>query len=303
MQSRYRPVLDCLEDRLVPSTFYWNGTQNANWNLASNWTDVANSAHHAVPGATDTAIIRSSSNDPSLQSNQSVGGLEVDGGTLTIKNCTLTDAGAFVQTGGSVEFFKSSDRLQIAGDVTRTGGAFPTYNTVGGIVELNGTAAQHYAGRTYSRLPTTIIDNTSADGVILLGDMPGGQGIGVFYGTNLTVNAGSKLTLTQNASAAFVWLSGDFNLNGSLSLTQLSPNGGAATSLVHVHGTLALGSGSELDMHVCPAVASAEYSFAQYGAVTGTALFNVAGYGFCEATCDCGPDMLTAILAPTAPST
>jgi hypothetical protein len=282
---------------MVPSTFFWNGSKNSSFNQAANWTDASNPANHAVPGASDTAIIRSSPNDPFMKQAQTVGGLEVDSGLLTI-GATLTDNGTFVQSGGSVTFGKNADRLTIAGDVTRTGGDF--LNLGVGTVELNGTAGQLYAGRTYSRLPNTVISNTSAAGVTLLGDVPGGQGIGVFYGTNLTLNAGSKLTLTQNASAAFVWLSGNFIDNGTVSLSQLSPNGGSVTSLVHVAGALTLGSGSAFDLFVNPAVAGAVYYFALYGSVTGTATFNVTGNGSFAATPTLGPDALTVTLAATA---
>jgi hypothetical protein len=302
--SRYRPALDRLEDRLVPSTFYWNGTQNANWNQASNWTDVANSANHAVPGATDTAIIQSSKNDPNFIQSQTVGGLEVDGGTLTIKNSTLTDAGAFVQTGGTVQFTATNDSLHIRGDVTRTGGDFGTHAV--GTVFLDGTTAQNFAGRIINpacRMPATVISNPA--GVVLLGGLPG-EGIADFYGTDLTVAKGSKLTLQQGASASFLWLSGNFYLNGTLDLTQLSPNGADATSLVNLtskaagKGVFALGASAVIDLHVSPAVAGASYYFARYQSWTGTAIFNVTGNGGYAATPGFGPDGLTVALAQTA---
>jgi hypothetical protein len=250
--------VEMLEDRIVPFTYIWNGLQSSNFNLAANWTDVANSTHHSVPDVPDTAIIQSSSNDPVMSQNHKLASLQINGGLLTL-NANLTDTGTFLQSGGSVNL--NSNLLQIGGDVTRTGGTFSTTGTV----NLDGTAGQTVMDTSFGRFPgTLLISNNSTAGVTL----PGTSNL---YTTNVTLNSGSSLTLLQGAAASFLWVSGNFTDNGKIVMSQLTSNGGTSTSLINLGtGTLAVGSTATMVLNVANPVANAVYTFARYGVATGT---------------------------------
>jgi hypothetical protein len=250
-----------LEDRAVPATttYLWNGTQSNNFNQAANWTDVANGTHHAVPTATDTVIIQRSPHDPTMSQLHTIAGLQVNGGILTL-SANLTDTGSFLQAGGSVAFGAAATRLNIAGNVTRTGG---TFSGAAGTVALNGTAGQSVMDTTFTRFPNLLMSNGSTAGVTL----PGGSNVRATTGT---LNAGTTLTLLQGAQASFLSVSGTFTDNGKIVLNQLSANGGNPTSLVNVKGTLALGAASAFDLSVRSPAANAVYTFVTYGTHTGT---------------------------------
>jgi hypothetical protein len=254
-----------LEDRAVPAatSYFWNGSQNSNFNLAANWTDVADSTHHAAPTATDIAIIQSSPNDPVMNQAHTLAGLQINGGLLTL-SANLTDTGTFLQSGGSVAFVANTNQLLVAGNVTRTGGTMP--GTTGAVV-LNGTAGQSFMDTTFNKLPGLIISNTSAAGVTL----PGGSNVGVRTGgSGVTLNAGATLTLLQGTAASFLIDRGNFTDNGKIVLSQLAPNGGNATALITIDGTLALNAGNSFDLSVAGFTANAVYTFVTSGSTTGT---------------------------------
>src|SRR5437016_5300279 len=80
----FKPTLEILEDRLVPSTFTWDGEAgDGAWFSAGNWSP------DAVPGPSDDAVIWDSNfhvNGPAQ-----VWGATRYGGGLTIDaNCSLT---------------------------------------------------------------------------------------------------------------------------------------------------------------------------------------------------------------------
>jgi hypothetical protein len=189
-----------------------------------------------------------------------VTGLSVTG-NLTL-NANLTDAGDFTQSGGAVTL--NSNQLQVAGNVTRTGGTFPGTT---GMVVLNGTAGQSFMDTTFNKLPGLIISNTSAAGVTL----PGGSNVGVRTGgSGITLDAGATLTLLQGTASSFLIDRGDFTDNGKIVLSQLSPNGGNTTAPIAINGTLAFGGTSALDLTVGSPARGAVYTFMTYGATTGT---------------------------------
>jgi hypothetical protein len=234
--------------------FTWIGVTSGDWFAASNWST------EAVPGPADTAVIQGAPFDPVLSASAAVGGLVMDSGSLTL-DANLTDSGTLTQGGGTVNL--NANQLQVAGNVTRTGGTMP--GTTGTLV-LNGTAAQTFMDTTFNKLPALTISNTSAAGVTL----PGGSNVGVRTGGGgITLNAGSTLTLLQGAAASFLIDRGNFTDNGKIALCQLSPNGGSATALITINGTLAFGGTSALDLTVSKLAANAVYTFLTYGATTG----------------------------------
>jgi microcystin-dependent protein len=237
----------------------WNGSQSSDWFNAQNWTDVNNGAHHAVPGPADTAVIMGGPFNTVQGGNATVAALQVSGGFLTI-NAALTDAGPYSQDAGFVAFGANADRLQIAGNVNRAGGVF--FGPVGTVV-LNGTAGQTVMDTSFHPFQNLLISNSSAAGVTL----PGGSNVGA--SANVSLNAGSLLTLLQGVTASFLTAGGNFSDNGTLVLDQLSPNGGSPTALVKVTGTLALSASSAFVLAVGSPAANAVYTFMDYGTATG----------------------------------
>jgi hypothetical protein len=228
--------LERLENRAVPATFFWNGSQNCNFNQAANWTDVADNTHHAVPTATDSAIVQSSPHDPVMNQDHTLAGLQIDGGLLTV-SANLTEAGSFSQSGGSMAFGANSNQLQIAGDVTRTGG---TFQGAVGTVVLNGSAGQTV---------TDTSGHTFASNMI------------VHSGTTVTVQSGSVLSV-----------SGNFTNNGAVNLSMATPAG--ATPLV-VGNNLVEGSGSVFTFTLGNTSAGLSYILITFGGTEPTgAMFN-----------------------------
>jgi hypothetical protein len=230
--------------------FTWTGVTSGDWFVASNWST------EAVPGPADTAVIKGASFSPVLSVDTTVGGLVVNSGSLTLF-ANLTDSGIFRQTGGFVLLGPS--QLQVAGDVTRTGG---TMTSTTGTLVLDGTAGQKLTDTSFTHVPNLVISNTSAAGVTL----PGGSNVST---SSVTLNAGSTLTLLQGAAAAFLFDSGTFTDNGKIVLSQLSPNGGNVTALIKVRGLMDFGTGNTFDLSIFPAAANAVYTFVTYGSLTG----------------------------------
>jgi hypothetical protein len=264
VMSRRRPTLSVerLEERAVPTTYFWNGSQNSNYTQPLNWTDVNNSANHNVPTATDGVIIQGAPNDPTMNQNETLVSLQVMGGNLTIKTATLTVTGSYSQSAGQVSFFASSDKLQIAGNITRDGGLF---STSAGIVELNGMAGQTVMDTSFHQYPNLLISNTSSAGVTL----PGGSNVSA---TSVTLNANATLTLLQGVTASFLFDTGTFTDNGNVVMTQLTPNGNTNTALIQLVGGVAVtvSATTTFDLTVASPSTNAVYTFITYGSETGT---------------------------------
>jgi hypothetical protein len=242
----------------------------------------------AVPTAGDTAVIKGAPFDPVLSSNAAVGNLQVSGGFLTL-NATLTDNGNYTQDSGFLSFGANADQLQIAGNVTRTGGV-----VLGslGTVAFDGTSAQSVTDKSGHPLPNLIVSNSSTAGVTLTAG-------GLTLGNSMNLNAGSKLSVAPSAA---VTVNGTFTDNGSLFLSVLAP--GNATAPVTVGGTLALSASSAFDLTVGSPAAGTIYTFVSYGAVTGAGLVptgNIAvhGNGSFTATPTFGGAALTVTLTST----
>jgi hypothetical protein len=247
-----------LEDRTTPSALNWTGWYSSDWSNALNWTDYINSTIHAVPGAADTAIIRSSPHDPVLSSATTVGGLLVYGGNLTL-GANLSDAGVFWQTGGSIGYAGNGLTLSIEGwIVSRSGGTF--LDTSGPIVG-NVVFTGHYyrLTDTSNNLWPNLIINDSVTGIFL--DISSHMAV-----TNLTLPAQTDLTIGESGGeSGSLYVAGTFTDNGMLSLTQSVPGDPAP---VTVGGTLALAGTSVFDLTVGPPATSGYYELAAFGTLT-----------------------------------
>jgi hypothetical protein len=242
-------------------TFTWTGGTSSDWFTAANWTDAG--GLHAVPSATDTAIIHGAPFDPVLSANATVANLRVSIGFLTI-DATLTDLGGYSQDSGFVGFGADADQLIIDGNVNYIGG-WLTMNGHGTIV-LAGTSAQTVTARASRALPNLLISNTSAAGVTLAAGS-------TLSAATLTVVAGSALNLSV-------------------------PAPGNATAPLVVSGTVSLKAGSHLNLAMGAPASGVTYLFLQFGTlVDNGVVFGFLGQGTFTPTAHENANSLTVTLA------
>ena len=120
-----RAVLEGLESRQYLTVYAWDGTSN-NWNVASHWTDVNNSSHHALPGAGDTGTVSSGS----ALANGDLSGaplIQVNtGGSVTLNAWGTTLNNAFALSGGTLAFNNGGERSN--GTITLLAQSTISYN-------------------------------------------------------------------------------------------------------------------------------------------------------------------------------
>lgn len=123
---------------VIPVT--WTGNVSTNWSTAGNWNGGV------VPSGTDSVIIPSTTNQPTLTANVSVGAVNVTGGTLALGGRTLTVNRGFSTTGtGTLSANVPASIMLVTGDVLFAGG-----NTNGllsaGTLQVAGNFTQSAAG-------------------------------------------------------------------------------------------------------------------------------------------------------------
>ncbi len=80
---------------VLAATCTWTGG-STNWADAGNWANCSG----AVPGATDTAVIPATANDPTISANADIGTLTIDSGaTVTISDAVTVTAGSLNLSG------------------------------------------------------------------------------------------------------------------------------------------------------------------------------------------------------------
>src|SRR5947209_14261727 len=125
------PLLEPLEDRLVPSNKIWTGLNDGNWSNPANWIG-------GVPGAADIAVFDTAQGgtnayaviDPAFTGR--VDGIDIEQYTGTVSDALVTlavGASGYVQKGGG--FQTNGNTLAVAGNWTVSGGRFaPGFGTV-----------------------------------------------------------------------------------------------------------------------------------------------------------------------------
>ncbi len=175
--SRFRPTLDCLEDRCLPTTFVWVGVQNqsANWSTAANWSVDGNPAT-VIPGPSDDVVFdgNTSSNNSTVDTGfpgtvKSVTIKSTYGGTITLAaslTATTTEQDAGTVNGSGTYFVPSG------GSYTWTGGT------------LQGTADSEYAVQVAANATFTfnagLLNSATLDGRWIIN-----------YGSFQSVNGGT----------------------------------------------------------------------------------------------------------------
>src|SRR5438132_1150452 len=77
----FRPILEALENRLVPTAFLWKGTTSTDWNDNTNWTVGGNATNDwpAKVRTTDTAKFdKTAVNDCEMNVSVTLAGLTLD---------------------------------------------------------------------------------------------------------------------------------------------------------------------------------------------------------------------------------
>src|ERR1700730_5664254 len=116
----FRPLLECLEGRDLPSTVTWINPTSGDWDKASNWST------HSIPTAADDVVINtlgitvahSASNNDAVHSLTSQAAIQISNGQLYIGSAS-TLAHALVLTGGTIT---GPGNITISGRFVWTGG-------------------------------------------------------------------------------------------------------------------------------------------------------------------------------------
>lgn len=111
----------------------WTGAVSTDWNTAGNWSPAG------VPGATDSVIVPSATNQPHVHTGAfSVHGISIQSGALvTLDTVTLTVVGSFTDAGGVLDP-NASSAISLAGSGTVSGNANAAALLVPGSYTLTG---------------------------------------------------------------------------------------------------------------------------------------------------------------------
>src|SRR5712692_8174390 len=90
-RGRFRPNLEALEDRAVPSTVNWIGG-SGNWNDASHWLDADTMTNHVPTAGDDAAINLAAITVTHDTGSHAVHSLAASNGTFELSDGTLTVA-------------------------------------------------------------------------------------------------------------------------------------------------------------------------------------------------------------------
>src|SRR5437899_2226254 len=199
---------------------HWTGATNTTWSTSTNWDT-------APPGGTsDNAVFDStfnSSNQPSLTSTATVGGLWMVGSVgrnVTISGSTLTLGGGTINGNGSVAILMDS---AVAFTLTINNSIFLNNFTFGGTKNLTLGTGQVILNTS----PITITLNGTGSTLTLGGTIAGGGADRTLMvnGAGNTLSLGA-LTISSNNTARTFTIAG----TGDASITGVVASGGTSTS-------------------------------------------------------------------------
>ncbi len=245
--KKFRPVLEALEKRWLPSSVSWTFQGDGDFNIAANWTvDGSSPPEHRVPGPGDHANIPGNWTVTSTQDNTvdsvGAGAFRITGGTFTVANLVGgTSIGNLILTGGS--FVTASNESDIFGgtiDATLSTAADATFRFHRGTTALN---------------PSAVL--TGEGNYIMNGDVFGGPEVtlngtvaapphfelsnGLLDGTG-TFNVGGAFNVTTGSGAGGTTIAGQLTINitpeGSFNLTGQSGTLSLDYATLNNHGTL-----------------------------------------------------------------
>jgi hypothetical protein len=237
-----RLAVETLEDRTVPASINWTGAVSSDWATAGNWDA------NAVPGASDLAVINLvKTNAPIVSADTTVGGVELDGGSLTL-NATLTDNGdltfagpnAAQLSGGTINVLGNvvlssstnmsfSSTIGVQGDWTNSGSG--AVDATGSTVNFNNSSmgVEQHVDDSTTQFNNVILSQGFFDGLTVNGTMDV---------TNLTLDGGSyssfdsgTIAVSGNVTANNPYFHGTGTIELTGTGTVSASNGGQLTNV------------------------------------------------------------------------
>jgi hypothetical protein len=201
----FRPTLEVLEGRSLPSTVSWIAG-NGDFGTAANWQDSLDGSHH-VPGPGDDAVIGNGNATVTVAGAYSMNDLRcnallrLDSGSISVAN-VITDsyiaqlvlaAGATLQTTGGTTTITSGSNISGIFDTFPgatlgfTGGA----NTINGGTAFNNGGEYYVSGGTFNVFGSN--QQAPSDFRLLNGTLGGTGTFRVPSGATFTWDAGTQL--------------------------------------------------------------------------------------------------------------
>ena len=208
----FRPGIELLEDRVVPTVNSWINASGGSWNDAANWS------RGAVPGSADDVTINVSGNvtvhlssgSTSVNSLQVANSLVIDGGSLTSANVVQVTGTLSLQS-GALSTAYGAYAIVNGGTFDFSGGSIS-----GPLVNLNSTLdiASTVTSTTTIEVrggSNTFVENASTAVTVKVEGDTWGDGVGVLTAVNGATNAG---TITLGG-----WANSELALAGTLTNT------------------------------------------------------------------------------------
>jgi hypothetical protein len=200
------------------ATCTWIGAVDTDWGKAGNWSACGGS----TPGSGDTAVISFATNDPTVSTNETVGGLTIQsGGELTIANgASVVVNNTFTLTGGSLI---GEGDLTVNGNMDWSGGTMGSSGTTtiapSATLSIQGSGYKSLSGRTLENDGTATWSGsgsiTGSGGAIVNNDGSfEAQNSESFTGSNATFN--NNGTFTKSTSSGTTTMGLVFNNNGTV---------------------------------------------------------------------------------------
>jgi hypothetical protein len=142
ISKRVRLTLECLEGRLTPASYGWNGPAGGAWSQPNNWIDTATGQPpQNAPGANDSVTFSGAQNTNSTADIQAVANMTVTAGYTSII---------------SLQAFMGTGRLYISGSLSVAGGTIRGLGTVNILQISNATSTFSWSGGTLRLLQVNL---------------------------------------------------------------------------------------------------------------------------------------------------